>query len=137
MFPSVCVNCFPMSRGELCLSLLFYGDYIFSTTFFPHSVLLYYKSSSHFKPFFFINILWNLVSLSNDILCYIILFYFSKLFNQLWFCYITLSSFLMESYPSDGVVSIFQTLHYCDKITPRFLKTKGTLTMFEEKFLRP
>ena len=53
---------------------------------------LYYcikKSSSHFKPFLFINILWNLVSLWSDILCYIRIFYFPKLFNKLWFCYIT------------------------------------------------
>ena len=117
---------------------------------------LYYcikKSSTHFKPVPFINILWNLVSLWSDILCYMRIFYFPKLFNKLRFCYITFLfpktiqqnmicyitlSFAKKTFlVSNGVVSIFQTLYYCDKITLRSLKIKGTLTMFEEKFLRP
>ena len=100
MFPSVCVNCFPMSRGELCLSLLFYGDYIFSTTFFPHSVLLYYKSSSHFKPFFFINILWKP--------SFTFKWYF-MLYNFVLFLKIVQPTMILLHYfefVSDGVVSI-------------------------------
>ena len=116
-FPSVSVNCFGMSRGELFSPCCF----MVITTFLPHFLhTLYYcikKSSSHFRPFplhkHFVKpsftFKWYFMQYKN----------FPKLFNQLWVCDITLSlfkkqldSFPMEQYPYLKFCTTLTRLHH-------------------------